>query len=99
MDRLQRDGAVREARIRGFQCIHTCRYVKWTQEHLTGSGKQELQAVLEACTQEVARHERYVTDVRFLRVWIQYVSGKINKAGFGVPRKQASPSWCCRINV
>ncbi|MEW5305211.1 MAG: hypothetical protein WDW36_007768 [Sanguina aurantia] len=48
------------------------RYIKWTQEHLTGSGKQDLQAVLEACTQEVARHERYVTDVRFLRVWIQY---------------------------
>ena len=39
-----------------------------------GGGKGDLQKVLEVCTRELLKHERYNRDVRFLRIWIQYVS-------------------------
>lgn len=43
------------------------------QEHNIAGGKAELQKVLEACTKELLKHDRYVNDIRFLRIWIQYV--------------------------
>jgi len=50
------------------------RLVKWTQEHLGGGSKAELQKTLETCTKELLRTNKYLSDVRFLRLWIQYVS-------------------------
>lgn len=51
-----------------------CRYIKWMQEYNIAGGKAELTKVLEACTRELLKHERYKRDIRFLRIWIQYVS-------------------------
>ncbi len=50
------------------------RLVKWTQEHLVGGSKAELQKTIEACTKAMLKLNKYNSDVRFLRVWIQYVS-------------------------
>lgn len=49
------------------------RYIKWMQEHGVGGGKGDLHKVLEACTRELLKHERYANDIRFLRICIQYV--------------------------
>lgn len=52
-----------------------CRFIKWTQETSWAQGhKVELQKVLEACTRKIGVAERYKGDIRYLRVWIQYVS-------------------------
>eukprot|EP00798_Chlamydomonas_sp_ICE-L_P027713 gene27713-7357_t len=48
------------------------RLIKWTQEHLISSSKAELQKVLEACTSDLVKIQRYNSDIRFLRIWIQY---------------------------
>jgi checkpoint serine/threonine-protein kinase len=51
-----------------------CRLIKWTQDTFTAGGhKAELLPLLERCTRELQGAERYRTDVRYLRVWIQYV--------------------------
>lgn len=56
---------------------HPPRYVKWTQEaHPTAGGREQLLKALEAATKALAGAERYYDDPRFLRLWIQYVSGK-----------------------
>ena len=54
-------------------CI--CSYIKWTQDAFKAGGhKAELLPLLERCTRELQSNPRYQKDVRYLRVWIQYVS-------------------------
>lgn len=51
------------------------RLVKWTQEHLGGGSKAQLQETIEKCTHALASlGSKYYPDVRYLRLWIQYVS-------------------------
>jgi hypothetical protein len=53
----------------------TCRYIKWAQEQFAANGsKAELQQVLEAATRSLSSTNRYNSDVRLLRIWVQYVS-------------------------
>lgn len=53
-----------------------CRFIKWTQETFRSGGHQaELLPLLERCTRELQGYEHYKNDVRYLRVWVQYVSG------------------------
>lgn len=53
------------------------RLIKWTQEHLTG-GKTELQKVLESCTSVLVKLDKYSNDIRFLRIFIQYVGADLD---------------------
>ena len=46
--------------------------VKHVQENMIGGSKAELQKTLETCTKELLRTNKYESDVRFLRLWIQY---------------------------
>ncbi|PRW05791.1 mitotic checkpoint serine threonine- kinase BUB1 [Chlorella sorokiniana] len=49
------------------------RFIKWTQETFSAGGhKAELLPLLERCTRELQANGRYVNDIRYLRVWIQY---------------------------
>lgn len=51
------------------------RFIKWTQEAFSAGGhKAELLPLLERCTRELQAGGRYADDVRYLRVWVQYVS-------------------------
>eukprot|EP00878_Enallax_costatus_P034037 GHUV01037642.1.p2 GENE.GHUV01037642.1~~GHUV01037642.1.p2 ORF type:complete len:134 (+),score=39.75 GHUV01037642.1:446-847(+) len=51
------------------------RYIKWTQEQFAAQGsKSELQQVLELATKTLSSTKRHNNDVRFLRIWVQYVS-------------------------
>jgi hypothetical protein len=51
-----------------------CRYIKWTKETFSAGGhKSELLPLLERCTREFHQDARYKNDIRYLRVWIQYV--------------------------
>ncbi len=51
------------------------RFIKWTQETFAAGGhKAELLPLLERCTRELQADGRYAGDVRYLRVWVQYVS-------------------------
>ena len=51
------------------------RYIKWTQATFKAGGHQaELTPLLERCTRELQSDERYKNDLRYLRLWIQYVS-------------------------
>jgi hypothetical protein len=43
------------------------------QEYGVGGGKADLLKVLESCTKELLKYPRYTNDIRFLRIWIQYV--------------------------
>eukprot|EP00878_Enallax_costatus_P036724 GHUV01041270.1.p1 GENE.GHUV01041270.1~~GHUV01041270.1.p1 ORF type:complete len:184 (+),score=37.66 GHUV01041270.1:446-997(+) len=53
----------------------SCRYIKWTQEQFAAQGsKSELQQVLELATKTLSSTKRHNNDVRFLRIWVQYVS-------------------------
>jgi hypothetical protein len=59
------------------------------QEYGVGGGKADLQKVLEACTKELQKLPEYNNDIRFLRIWIQYVSAyagarRAHWAGLGV---------------
>lgn len=50
------------------------RFVKWVQQTFTAGGHQsELVPLLERCTRELQGREEYREDVRYLRVWLQYV--------------------------
>ena len=50
------------------------RFIKWSQGNAnTGSRRTELLPLLERCTRELQAAEQYRGDVRYLRVWIQYV--------------------------
>ncbi len=60
-------------------CTGTCRIIKWTLEHSTG-GKAELQSLLESCTSALLKVPRYKSDQRYLRLWIQYVSGCLGRS-------------------
>lgn len=52
-----------------------CRLIKWTQDTYKSGGHQaELLPILERCTRELQGIAKYRTDLRYLRVWIQYVS-------------------------
>lgn len=52
-----------------------CRFIKWTQDtFVTGGNKAELRTILEECTRQLHSFEKYKRDVRYLRIWIQYVS-------------------------
>lgn len=58
------------------------RLIKWTQEAFSAGGhKAELLPLLERCTRELQGVEAYRTDVRYLRVWVQYVSWWTPAAG------------------
>ena len=53
-----------------------CRFIRWTQETYASGGHQaELIPLLERCMRELQALPQYKDDVRYLRVWIQYVSG------------------------
>ena len=58
------------------------RFIKWSQGNAnTGSRRTELLPLLERCTRELQADERYRGDVRYLRVWIQYVRVGLRQAG------------------
>jgi hypothetical protein len=58
------------------------RFIKWTQETFSAGGhKAELLPLLERCTRELQGGGRYASDIRYLRLWIQYVSGGVAGAG------------------
>ncbi|KAF6256972.1 Mad3/BUB1 homology region 1-domain-containing protein [Scenedesmus sp. NREL 46B-D3] len=49
------------------------KYIKWAQEQFAANGiKAELQQVLEAATRSLSSTDRYNSDVRLLRIWVQY---------------------------
>ncbi|KAK9809232.1 hypothetical protein WJX72_011796 [[Myrmecia] bisecta] len=49
------------------------RFIKWTQETFKAGGHQaELVPLLERCTRELQGSDNYKSDVRYLRLWIQY---------------------------
>ncbi len=49
-------------------------YIKWTKDtFVSGGQKSELLPLLERCTREFHGKEEYRDDIRYLRVWIQYV--------------------------
>jgi hypothetical protein len=49
-------------------------YIKWTKDtFVSGGQKSELLPLLERCTREFHGREEYRDDIRYLRVWIQYV--------------------------
>lgn len=51
------------------------RHIKWTQENFRSGGHQaELLPLLERCTRSLQASGTYNHDIRYLRVWIQYVS-------------------------
>ena len=51
------------------------RFIKWTQETFKAGGhKAELLPLLERCTRELQGNAKYSDDVRYLRIWVQYVS-------------------------
>ena len=51
------------------------RFIKQTQDTFKSGGqKAELLPLLERCTRELQNDDRYKKDIRYLRVWIQYVS-------------------------
>ena len=51
-----------------------CRFIKWTQDTFRAGGHQaELLPLLERCTRELQDKQQYKSDIRYLRVWIQYV--------------------------
>ncbi len=48
-------------------------YIKWTKDtFVSGGAKSELLPLLEKCTREFHKDDRYKDDIRYLRVWIQY---------------------------
>lgn len=50
-------------------------YIKWTQDNFKAGGhKADLLPLLERCTRKLQGMDRYKDDVRYLRVWVQYVS-------------------------
>ena len=54
--------------------VAACRFIKWTQETFQAGGhKAELLPLLERCTRELQTVPRYKGDIRYLRVWVQYV--------------------------
>ena len=55
--------------------LHAGRFIKQTQDTFKSGGqKAELLPLLERCTRELQSDGRYKKDIRYLRVWIQYVS-------------------------
>lgn len=49
-------------------------YIRWTKDtFVSGGQKSELVPLLEKCTRAFHDSEQYRNDVRYLRVWIQYV--------------------------
>ena len=49
-------------------------YLAWTQQHFpVGGPESQLLETLEKCTRTLLPLDRYKTDVRYLRVWVQYV--------------------------
>ena len=54
--------------------IRVCRFIKWSQGAANyKSRRTELLPLLERCTRQLQANARYRDDVRYLRVWIQYV--------------------------
>ena len=50
------------------------RFVKWTQKtYLAGGRQAELLPLLERCTRELRQMPGYDDDIRYLRLWLQYV--------------------------
>lgn len=49
------------------------RFIKWTQTSFRSGGHQaELLPLLERCTRELQHIDKYKSDIRYLRIWIQY---------------------------
>ena len=62
--------------VRVFCCSDktVCRFIKWTQDTFRSGGHQaELLPLLERCTRELQHIHKYNSDIRYLRIWIQYV--------------------------
>ena len=49
------------------------------ESYSAGGHKAELVPLLERCTRELQGVEKYKTDVRYLRVWLQYVSAFLTR--------------------
>lgn len=64
--------------LRHVSAPPTCpRFIRWTQDTFSAGGhKAELMPLLERATRELqsAAGGRYRGDVRYLRLWVQYVS-------------------------
>ena len=55
--------------------INQYRLIKWTQNTFKSGGHEaELLQLLERCTRELQDKDNYKDDIRYLRIWIQYVS-------------------------
>jgi hypothetical protein len=51
------------------------RLIRWVKDAYPAGGYQsELLPVVEACTRTFQDDERYKSDIRYLRVWVLYVS-------------------------
>lgn len=50
------------------------RLIRWVNETYKSGSHGQLVPLLERCTRELKTIERYRSDVRYLRIWIQYVS-------------------------
>ena len=62
-----------------------------------GGSKAELQKTLETCTKELLRVSKYSSDVRFLRLWIQYVSADCDSAAAFIIISELLDVSCRRI--
>ena len=61
--------------VAGVDKLRAGRFIKQTQDTFKSGGqKAELLPLLERCTRELQSNDRYKNDIRYLRVWIQYVS-------------------------
>ena len=49
------------------------RLIRWVNETYKSGSHGQLMPLLERCTRELKAFERYRSDVRYLRIWIQYV--------------------------
>ena len=61
-----------------LSCTLECdRLIKWVQAAYPAGGHQaQLRPLLERCTRELLQHEHYKQDLRYLRVWLQYVGAR-----------------------
>ena len=66
-------GRAAHRRPRHLLPLELCRLIKWTSQAYPSDLQQQLLPLLEKCTRQLQDVEAYKKDVRYLRVWIQYV--------------------------
>lgn len=49
------------------------RYFKWTRDQFPSSASKAMQ-ILEKCTADLTKESKYKNDVRFVQMWVEYVS-------------------------